>query len=58
VDRIFCVRTSFNWLSFRGDPDRTFRDEQGFCVTRASIVDEVYAENLARIRTAINDRPD
>lgn len=57
VDRLFCVRTSFNWLSFRGDPDRTFRDEQGFCVTRASIVDEVYAENLARIRTAIDAPP-
>ena len=52
VDRVFCVRTSFNWLSFRGDPDRTFRDEQGFYVTRPKLVDEVYDENHARIKKA------
>jgi hypothetical protein len=31
-DRRFVIATSFNWLSFRGDPNRTFRDERGYFV--------------------------
>ena len=38
-DRKFIVTTSFNWLSFRGDPNRTFRDEQGMFVGLPDIVD-------------------
>ncbi|HEY1212760.1 MAG TPA: phospholipase D-like domain-containing protein, partial [Bryobacteraceae bacterium] len=31
-DELFVVVGSFNWLSFRGDPDRAFRDEQSALV--------------------------
>lgn len=29
VDTTFLIITSFNWLSFKGDPNRTFREEWG-----------------------------
>ena len=32
MDSDFLVASSFNWLSFRGDPQRTFREEWGVCV--------------------------
>jgi hypothetical protein len=38
-DRRFAVATSFNWLSFKGDPRRTFREERGILVTDARVVD-------------------
>jgi hypothetical protein len=31
-DTRFVIVTSFNWLSYRGDPERTFRDERGILV--------------------------
>lgn len=37
------VSTSFNWLSFRGDPDRTYRMEEGTLVSIPEKVDEAYA---------------
>lgn len=37
------VNTSFNWLSFRGDPDRTFRMEEGTLVRIPREVDKAYA---------------
>lgn len=37
-DDDWMVTTSFNWLSFRGDPKRTFREEWG---TRVAIRDQV-----------------
>lgn len=41
------VTTSFNWLSFRGDPKRTFREEWG---TRVSVPETVadYAQKILR----------
>lgn len=36
------VSTSFNWLSFRGDPERTYRMEEGTLVSIPSKVDEAY----------------
>lgn len=36
------VSTSFNWLSFRGDPDRTYRMEEGTLVAIPKRVDEEY----------------
>ena len=39
-DRQFIVTTSFNWLSFRGDPNRTFRDEQGMFVGVRDVIDK------------------
>jgi hypothetical protein len=39
-DSRFIIVTSFNWLSFRGDPKRTFRDERGTLISKSSYVDK------------------
>lgn len=41
-DTKFAVTTSFNWLSFRGDRDRTFRDERGTLVSDPQKIDELF----------------
>jgi phosphatidylserine/phosphatidylglycerophosphate/cardiolipin synthase-like enzyme len=38
----FAIVTSFNWLSFRSDPNRTFRDEQGTLVKIPELIDEKF----------------
>jgi hypothetical protein len=48
-DRRFVIVTSFNWLSFRGDPKRTFRDEQGTLVTLPEYVDAEYEKFVQRL---------
>ncbi len=45
-DDRFAVLTSFNWLSFRGDPDRAFRDERGMKVTNPAAVEVIAASLL------------
>ncbi|MGD9734763.1 MAG: phospholipase D-like domain-containing protein [Solirubrobacterales bacterium] len=47
-DRRYVVVGSFNWLSFRGDPKRTFRDEQGTLVSVPEYVEREYAKFRAR----------
>lgn len=37
-----CITTSFNWLSFRGDPNRTYRMEEGTLVQVPSEVDKAF----------------
>ncbi len=46
-DSDFFVVTSFNWLSFKGDPRRAFREEWGTYVGIRRIVDR-YAEELLK----------
>ena len=41
-DARFAVMGSFNWLSFRGDPDRTFRDEAGVLLTLPNEIDSIF----------------
>ncbi|MCT7953178.1 hypothetical protein NG798_25595 [Ancylothrix sp. C2] len=41
-DAKFAVATSFNWLSFKGDRDRTFRDERGTFVSEPKKIDELF----------------
>ena len=43
------VSTSFNWLSFKGDPDRTYRMEEGTLVSIPDRVDEAYDRYLMLI---------
>jgi len=38
-DSEFAAVTSFNWLSFKGDPHRTFRDEQGTLLQVSELVE-------------------
>lgn len=37
------ITTSFNWLSFNGDPNRTYRMEEGALVLIKSEVDKAFA---------------
>ena len=46
-DSDYYVITSFNWLSFRGDPNRTFREEWGNRVSIPEIVDD-YFQKLSK----------
>lgn len=43
------VSTSFNWLSFKGDPERTYRMEEGTLVTIPSRVDSEYGRYVQLI---------
>lgn len=47
-DNKFFVVSSFNWLSFKGDPSATFRDEQGVMVSLPELVDEKFEDQLVR----------
>jgi hypothetical protein len=47
-DRRFAVAGSFNWLSFKGDPNRTFREERGLLVKDARVVDAQFDALIAR----------
>lgn len=47
-DKACVVLGSFNWLSFKGDPNATFRDEQGFLVRIPEVIEEKFNEQVAR----------
>lgn len=49
-DNRFLIVTSFNWLSFKGDPKRTFRDERGTYVATSEIIDQQFVTWSERIR--------
>ncbi|MCX4723836.1 hypothetical protein [Streptomyces sp. NBC_01306] len=40
------INTSFNWLSFKGDPNRTYRMEEGILVRGSKRVNEAYEKYL------------
>jgi hypothetical protein len=45
-DSNFAVVTSFNWLSFRGDPGKKARDEFGFLVTAPEDVEAIFQDGI------------
>lgn len=47
-DADFFVITSFNWLSFRGDPSQPFREEWGTMVRDPGLVNDFYAEMVKK----------
>ena len=47
-DRSFAIVTSFNWLSFRGDPRRSFRDERGIYVGLPDFADAQFVSYEGR----------
>ncbi|MCY7275658.1 MAG: phospholipase D-like domain-containing protein [Phormidesmis sp. CAN_BIN44] len=49
-DKKFAISTSFNWLSFRGDRSRTFRDERGTIVYDTQKIDELFDSYLVRFQ--------
>lgn len=52
VDSARLVISSFNWLSFAGDPSRTFREEWGMLTTERSVIESYAAEILSRLQSA------
>jgi hypothetical protein len=49
LDHRYLVVTSFNWLSFRGDPAKPFRDERGVLVSIPSKIDAEYEKYKKRV---------
>jgi len=49
-DQKFAISTSFNWLSFRGDRSRAFRDERGTIVYDAQKIDELFNSYMGRFQ--------
>ena len=49
-DYQFGITSSFNFLSFRADPNRTYRDETGALVTRRDAIDKLYAHGDGLLR--------
>lgn len=49
----FIVKTSFNWLSFRGDPDRTYRQEEGVLIREPVHVNEEYEHFRSIIEASV-----
>lgn len=45
------INTSFNWLSFKGDPNRTFRMEEGTLVQIPSEVDKAFGQYASVLET-------
>ena len=51
-DSSLMVVTSFNWLSFRGDPNRTFRDERGIRVLNPKVINSMFDRIVQRMDEA------
>lgn len=49
------ITTSFNWLSFRGDQDRTYRQEVGLLLRNQRKVDEFWTEQKDWIERAAKE---
>ncbi len=49
------INTSFNWLSFKGDPNQTFRMEEGTLVQIPSEVDKAYAQYVEVLETEFQE---
>lgn len=56
-DNRFAVITSFNWLSFRGDPKAAPRDEAGFLVSDLDGVEEIFKDGLSLIQHGYDHPP-
>jgi hypothetical protein len=57
-DDEFAAGSSFNWLSFKGDPDRTFRDEQGVLIQDSKLVDQKFEELVDRFTEIRQTHPE
>lgn len=47
-DKKLAVVTSFNWLSFKGDANREFRDERGTLISEPQKIDELFDSYMKR----------
>lgn len=48
------IVTSFNWLSFRGDSGRKYRQEEGTLIRHKEYVDAEYERHRARIESTLS----
>ena len=53
-DSEFAAVTSFNWLSFKGDPNRKFRDEQGILLQEPTLVNQKFDELIGRFEQPVD----
>lgn len=51
-DHRFGISSSFNFLSFRADPNRTYRDETGILVKVPHVIDKLYEHGEDLLREA------
>ena len=49
VDSKYAVITSFNWLSFKGDPNRSFRQETGIYTESTNLINQSIRELEKRL---------
>lgn len=56
-DSKFAVVTSFNWLSFRGDPSKKARDEFGFLITEPDDVEGIFLDGMELVAKGYNGPP-
>ena len=54
-DTDFMISTSFNWLSFRGDPNRGFRRETGIYVEDKDCINKMINDLADQIRQETNE---
>lgn len=48
-DNRFAVVTSFNWLSFKGDPKEPPRDELGILISESTMLEDIFNDGLKLI---------
>lgn len=56
-DDSFAVVTSFNWLSFKGDPKKPPRDEYGVVIRKPEYVEEEYVKGMSLLKEGYSGRP-
>ena len=56
-DDAFAVVTSFNWLSFRGDPRAKPRDESGVVIRKKAYVDDTFEKSLSLLEAGTREKP-
>lgn len=56
-DSEYSVVSSFNWLSFKGDRNRPFREELGYLIAIPANVDELFQRLMQRIRVSSERAP-
>ena len=52
-DNEYMVITSFNWLSFKGDPNKGFRQETGYYTESKEAINQMKANLSNRMNTKI-----
>lgn len=55
-DDAFAVVTSFNWLSFKGDPRAKPRDESGIVIRKKAYVDDTFEKSLSLLENGYSGK--